>query len=118
MKKTLGSILPLLGFLILIYLAYSLLFSNKRLKEASREIQAMDQELGTVSTRLDKAIASLDSAMIRLQESQEQIRLIQAEGDTGHLEYFSLLDSNLARMQKLQQKMQSERREIEQLRKK
>lgn len=118
MKTALRTVLPLIVFMGLIYLGYSLLFTNSRLKEAREELKAMDQELVLVLDRMDRAMTSLDSAMLRLDSSREEIARLRTRADTNRRAYIDELDSAYLRLQLFKEKMESQKKEILELQEK
>lgn len=113
--KVLKTVLPLILFILLLYFAYSLLFTHHKLKDARRELHTMETQLGLIIHRLESAQLSLDTAMLRLESSREEMDRLRLSADTHQEAFVEELDSAFLKLQNLQARMQEQWEEIREL---
>jgi uncharacterized protein (DUF3084 family) len=113
--KWLKTVLPLVLFILLLYFAYSLLFTHHRLRDARRELQTMETQLGSIIHRLEAAQLSLDTAMARLESSRREMSQLRQNADNHRDDFLQDLDSAFVKLQRLQARMQTQWEEISQL---
>lgn len=80
-KQFFRTALPLFGFMLVIYLAYSLLLPGSLLHQQQERADTIGRGLDSISVSLDQSLQQLDSALVRLEAARDELR--QLPGGPG-----------------------------------
>lgn len=106
-RTALRALAPLLGFMLLIFIGYSLLLSGPLKQRRMEKTRGVGIELQHAGKGLDEALRHTHSALLRLEAGKKEMLRDPQELDARDSLIIKEMDSTLAGLEALQERMQS-----------